>query len=290
MKLEYLYHNYKPLAFSVAYQMTGSIHDAEDIVQNVYVHLKEMDLYSVTEHKAYLMKMVVNKSLNFLQSARYNKEVYTGPWLPEPLIEINSDEPLLRLLHEESISYAFTVLLHNLSELERCVYILRKSLDFDYATISVILNRSEQSLRKVYSRANKKIKSSNINIEKPFVDSALASLFIEGAANGDFEPFIKRLTENVILITDGGGKVLAALNPIYGKKNVSAFLKGIYKRGSFNGILNIVKINGELGVLQEVEGATSKAIMFAIDSKGVNNIYFVMNPKKLVKIGHKFCL
>lgn len=290
MQLEYLYQNYKPLAFSVAYQMTGSIHDAEDIVQDVYIHLNEMDLSSVEKHKAYLMKMVVNKSLNFLQSARYHKEVYTGPWLPEPLIDMYTDEPLHRLIHEESISYAFAVLLHNLSELERCVYILRESLAFDYATISIILNRTEQSLRKVYSRAKHKLKSPNKKTGDTFTNLTLPSLFLEGATNGNFEPFIKRLTENVTLITDGGGKVLAALKPIYGKKNVSAFLKGIYKRGSFKGGLHIVKVNGELGILQEIEGVASKAIMFANDSEGITNIYFVMNPKKLAKIGHKLSL
>src|SRR5690625_1064903 len=290
MKLEYLYHNYKSLAFSVAYQMIGSIHDAEDVVQDVYVQLKEVDLSSVAEHKAYLMKMVVNKSLKYLQSAKSKKEVYTGHLLPELLIEVHSDELSHRLLQEESISYAFAVLLQNLSELERCVYILRESLAFDYAAISMILNRTEQSLRKVYSRASKKIKFSDKNIEDTLVNTTLASLFIEGATNGDFDAFIKKLTENVILITDGGGKVLAALNPIYGKKNVSAFLQGIHKRGSFNGNLNLIKINGEIGILQEIEGGASKAIMFEISSEGVTNIYFVMNPEKLSKIGHKISI
>src|SRR5690625_165667 len=289
MKLEDLYENYKSLAFSVAYQMVGSTHDAEDIVQDVYVQLKKVDLSSIAEHKAYLMKIVVNKSLNFLHSAKYKKEVYTGPWLPEPLIE-HTDEPVNRLVHEESISYAFTVLLQNLSELERCVYILRESLAFDYATISIMLNRTEESLRKVYSRAKKKRKSSDIHVGDPLVHSPLVALFIEGATNGDFNPFIKKLTENVTLITDGGGKVLAALKPIYGKKNVSAFLRGIYKRGSFQGNLHIIKINGELGILQEMNGVISKAIMFAIDREGITNIYFVMNPRKLSKIGHKFSL
>src|SRR5699024_10419031 len=115
---------------------------------------------------------------------------------------------------EESISYAFTVMLHNLSELERCVYILRESLSFVYATISVILNRTEQSLRKVYSRAKQKLKSPTKKAEDSSVSSTLTSLFIEGAEHGDFDPFINKLTENVILVTDGGGKVLAALNPI----------------------------------------------------------------------------
>src|SRR5690625_2706049 len=232
MKLEDLYENYKSLAFSVAYQMVGSTHDAEDIVQDVYVQLKKVDLSSIAEHKAYLMKIVVNKSLNFLHSAKYKKEVYTGPWLPEPLIE-HTDEPVNRLVHEESISYAFTVLLQNLSELERCVYILRESLAFDYATISTMLNRTEQSLRKVYSRANQKVKYVNKGVKIRSTDSTLATLFIEGAENGNFDLFIEKLTKDVVLVTDGGGKVLAALRPIYGKKKVSAFLQGIYHRVSF---------------------------------------------------------
>src|SRR5690625_7519402 len=112
-----------------------------------------------------------------------------------------------------------------------------------------MLNRTEESLRKVYSRANKKIKSSDIHVGDPLVPSPLVALFIEGATNGDFNPFIKKLTENVTLITDGGGKVLAALKPIYGKKNVSAFLRGIYKRGSFLGKLHLFKINVDICII-----------------------------------------
>ncbi|WP_196493754.1 sigma-70 family RNA polymerase sigma factor [Ornithinibacillus caprae] len=290
MKYEQLYNNYRSLAFSVAYQMIGSIHDAEDIVQEVYVQLNRVDLSSLVEPKAYLMKMVVNKCLNYLQSTRHKRKVYTGPWLPEPLIDIHTNELLNRLLKEESISYAFTVLLHNLTELERCVYILKKSLTFDYATISSILNRTEQSLRKVYSRANQKIESADKNIENKSQDTKLSSLFIEGAESGDFDPFIKELSENVVLITDGGGKVLAAIKPIHSKKNVIAFLQGIYKRGSFQGVLRMISVNGGIGVLQEINGIPNKAIMFDIQKEGITNIYFVMNPKKLSKIGHKLLL
>src|SRR5690625_1182389 len=200
MSLEKLYQKHKVLAFSVAYKMLGSIQEAEDIVQEVYVQLEKVDLTTVSEPKAYMMKMVVNRSLNHLQSARHKREVYTGPWLPEPLIDIQN-EPLNNLLREESISYAFNVLLQTLTELERYVYILRESLVNDYATISTMLNRTEQSLRKVYSRANKKIKSSDIHVGDPLVHSPLVALFIEGATNGDFNPFIKKLTANVTLLT-----------------------------------------------------------------------------------------
>jgi len=289
MSLEKLYQKHKVLAFSVAYKMLGSIQEAEDIVQEVYVQLEKVDLTTVSEPKAYMMKMVVNRSLNHLQSARHKREVYTGPWLPEPLIDIQN-EPLNNLLREESISYAFNVLLQTLTELERCVYILRESLVYDYATISIMLNRTEQSLRKVYSRANQKLKAANKDMKFGSTDSALATLFIEGAKDGDFEPFIEKLTDDVVLVTDGGGKVLAALRPIYSKKKVSAFLQGIYQRGSFQGDFKMIYTNGEIGILQEVNGIPSKAIMFDHRETGIMYIYFMMNPNKLSKIGHKLSL
>src|SRR5690625_3679988 len=233
MTLEQLYQKHKSLAFSAAYQMLGSIQDAEDIVQEVYVQLETIDLTTIDEHKAYTMKIVVNKCLNHLKLARHKREVYIGPWLPEPLFDKQNDESLNRLIQKESVSYAFHVLLQTLTELERCVYILRESLAFDYATISTMLNRTEQSLRKVYSRANQKVKYVNKGVKIRSTDSTLATLFIEGAENGNFDLFIEKLTKDVVLVTDGGGKVLAALRPIYGKKKVSAFLQGIYHRVSF---------------------------------------------------------
>src|SRR5690625_2812235 len=111
MSLEKLYQKHKVLAFSVAYKMLGSIQEAEDIVQEVYVQLKKIDLATISEPKAYMMKMIVNRSLNHLQSARHKREVYIGPWLPEPLIDLQNDEPLNYLIRKESISYAFNVLI-----------------------------------------------------------------------------------------------------------------------------------------------------------------------------------
>lgn len=289
MSLEKLYQKQKVLAFSVAYKMLRSIQEAEDIVQELYVQLEKVDLTTVSEPKVYMMKMVVNRCLNHLQSARHKREVYTVPWLPEPLIDIQN-EPLNNLLRQESISYAFNVLLQTLTELERGVYILRESLVYDYATISIMLNRTEQSLRKVYSRANPKLKSANKDMKFGPTDSALATLFIEGTKDGDFEPFIEKLTDDVVLVTDGGGKVLAALRPIYSKKKVSAFLQGIYQRGSFQGDFKMIYTNGEIGILQEVNGIPSKAIMFDHRETGIMNIYFMMNPNKLSKIGHKLSL
>ncbi|WP_163581971.1 sigma-70 family RNA polymerase sigma factor [Gracilibacillus saliphilus] len=284
-----LYDTYKPLLFTVAYQMIGTIKEAEDIVHDVFVQLENVDLTNIDDLKAYLTKMTTNKSLNYLKSSIKKREIYPGPWLPEPIVNPDANTPLDNLLKEESISYAFVVLLHQLTELERCIYILREVFIFDYKFISVILNKSEQSCRKVYSRAKQKLQKIK-PLKKAVREEAeeLAKLFLRAVESGDFEPFIDHLTKDVILISDGGGKVLSALYPIYNKNRVVAFLQGIHKRGSFQGQYRVVNVNDGIGILQQKQGEPVKLIIFDYTQTGVQHIYVVMNPDKLQKIGHNF--
>ncbi|WP_208591020.1 sigma-70 family RNA polymerase sigma factor [Gracilibacillus suaedae] len=284
-----LYDAYKPLLFTVAYRMIGTIKEAEDIVHDVFVQLENVDLANIDDLKAYLTKMTTNKSLNYLKSSIKKREIYPGPWLPEPIVNPDANTPLDNLLKEESISYAFIVLLHQLTELERCIYILREVLIFDYKFISVMLNRSEQSCRKVYSRAKQKLQKM-----KPFKKAVreeaeeLAKLFLRAVESGDFEPFIDHLAKDVILVSDGGGKVLSAMYPIYNKDRIVAFLQGIHKRGSFQGQLRVVNVNDGIGILQQRQGEPVKLITFDYTQTGVQHIYIVMNPDKLQEIGHNF--
>ncbi|MFC4402230.1 RNA polymerase sigma-70 factor [Gracilibacillus xinjiangensis] len=284
-----MYEKYKPLLFSIAYRMLGSIKDAEDIVHDVFVQLETINLSQIEDRKAYLTKMVTNKSLNLLQTAWKKREVYPGEWLPEPIVSIDDNDPLDKLLKEESISYAFLVLLHQLTDLERCVYLLREVLSYDYRSIAEALDRTEESCRKVFSRAKQKLRERKTS-KKQNVDTAeeLASLFLEAIEKSDFDSFISRLMEDVVLVTDGGGKVRSAMYPIYDKHRVSAFLQGIYKKGSFEGVYSLVNVNGEIGILQRKNGRPVKLIMFDNRETGVQNIYIVMNPDKLKEIGHKF--
>lgn len=284
-----LYEAYKPLLFTVAYRMIGTIKEAEDIVHDVFVQLENVNLDNIDDLKAYLTKMITNKSLNYLKSSVKKREIYPGPWLPEPIVNPDENTPLDHLLKEESISYAFVVLLHQLTDLERCIYILREVLIFDYKFISAILNRSEQNCRKVYSRAKQKLQKI-----KPFKKAVreeadeLAKLFVRAVESGEFDPFIDHLAKDVILISDGGGKVLSALYPIYNKDRVIAFLQGIHKRGSFQGQLRVVNVNDGIGILQQNQGDSVKLIIFDYTETGVQHIYVVMNPDKLQKIGHNF--
>lgn len=286
-----LHHEYKLLLFTIAYRMLGSIKDAEDIVQDVFVQLEKIDVSSIDYPKAYLVKMTTNKSLNHLQSSSEKRETYPGTWLPEPIVPGDVNEPLDNLLKEESIRYTFVVLLHKLTELERCIYILRDVLVYDYKSISTMLNRSETSLRKVYSRAKQKLQQ-NKQLSKATREEAvhLASLFLHAVESGDFDRFINHLSKDVVLISDGGGEVLSAIYPILNKNRVAAFLQGIHKRGALQGQFSIVRVNGDIGILQRQQGMPTKLIAFDYSKTGVQNIYVVMNPKKLKEIGHKFSL
>lgn len=137
-----IYKNYRSFMFSIAYQMLGTISDAEDVIQDVFHLLQhKVDMNQVKDIKAYLAKMTTNRSLNLLRSARKRREIYMGQWLPEPQVRY-ADSSEDKLIIRESVSYAFLVMLELLSPLERAVIVLREALDFDYGDIAHRKNRS----------------------------------------------------------------------------------------------------------------------------------------------------
>ena len=132
MELEKLYSQFQPLLFSIAYRMLGTVSDAEDIVHDVYLQAREKTIEHVENKKAYLCKMVTNKCIDHLKAAGHKREVYTGPWLPEPLI-LNDNDPTTEVMNGEAISFAILLLLEKLKPVERAVFILREVLDYDYS-------------------------------------------------------------------------------------------------------------------------------------------------------------
>jgi RNA polymerase sigma-70 factor (TIGR02957 family) len=281
-ELDRLYKIYQPFLFSIAYRMLGSVTDAEDIVHDLFLQLK-LDTNQIEDMKAYLAKVTTNRCLNFLKSARKRREIYTGPWLPEPQV-LQPEQPLDKIVKDETVSYAFLVLLDQLSPVERAVFVLREAFAYDYGDIAGMLEKTEVNCRKIYSRAKRKLKSDMpVDPENTEHIDLLAKTFIKASATGNFEEFIDILTEDVVLVTDGGGKVIAALNPIVNKQRVSAFLKGISAKGSFIGELLPVMVNGQKGILHVKDGHPVKIICFELDSKqkNIRKIFIVSNPDKL---------
>lgn len=294
MNLDALYRTYKPVLLAYAYRMLGSITDAEDIVQDVFMAVRDLDWHTIEHPKAYLMKMVTNRSINTIRSARRQREVYPGTWLPEPDIRFTAataaSEPPEQLVLRERFGYALLVLLQRLSPQERAVYIMKESLGYAYDEIAQMLHKNEAACRKLFSRASAKIGShtkdeEDVMARRPFEAEPYVEAFTEAAKTGRLEPFIRLLTDNAVLISDGGGKARTAVNPILGRDRILAFFSGLYNKGSYEGDFHHVLISGQPGVLFVRPDGYMKAFCFSYTpDHRIDTIYTIVNPDKLQHI------
>lgn len=278
---------YRPSLFGLAYRMLGNVADAEDIVQDVFTHYMQSVEGKVANERAYLAKMIVNRCLNLLRSSRRMREQYVGPWLPEPLPDDDAlawRDPAVR---RETIGYAYLVLLHRLTPLERAVFLLKETFGFDYTRIAEMLDKSAVSCRKTFSRAMQKL--GNLNALKLQPDEQndrkeqFVEAFLRASDSGDFKPLVSLLLEDVTLVTDGGGKTRAAVKPIYGVQRVIAFFEGLAAKGSFREGFRPVRFNGDRGLVLQREGKVAMAIYAEREPGGsrIQNVWIVVNPDKL---------
>ncbi|WP_238996607.1 RNA polymerase sigma-70 factor [Paenibacillus pinistramenti] len=308
VELDSVYRTYRPLLLSLAYRMLGTVTEAEDLVQDVFITVQQQNLYqeesAVRSLKAYLCKMVTNRCLDQLKSARKQREVYTGPWLPEPLVQDyaitpgpasaagqQAQDPLQILLLEDTLSYAFLVMLERLTPVERAVFILREAFDFNYHEIADFVNRTEPGCRKIYSRLKRKIQEERP--AEPFSSSRAEQLvlqFLHAGATGDMEGLLALLAEDIVLYSDGGGKVLAALRPVHSSQRVLAFIQGLIAKGQGQsqgqdgsaGGVRLVRVNGQPGlVLTSAEEAYPTVVSLEFQDDRIQRIYLIRNPDKL---------
>jgi RNA polymerase sigma-70 factor, ECF subfamily len=283
MELQKLYSQFQPLLFSIAYRMLGTVTDAEDIVHDVYLQAGEKTIEHVENKKAYLCKMVTNKCIDHLKSAAHKREVYTGPWLPEPLI-LNDNDPITEVINGEAISFAILMLLEKLKPVERAVFILREVLDYDYSVISQILNRSEANCRKVFSRVRNKFPMIKEEVEAwndPKIDKIIQT-FVLALHQGNIQKIEELLLQDVTLYSDGGGKVYAALKPVYSKDLVVRFIRNLLSHNDKKQtVVKIVNVNGKIGLLVKGSDNVKMVICFHVKNDQIAEIYIVRNPEKL---------
>ena len=283
MELQELYSQFQPLLFSIAYRMLGTVSDAEDIVHDVYLQAGEKTMEHVENEKAYLCKMVTNKCIDHLKSAAHKREVYTGPWLPEPLI-LNDNNPITEVMNGEAISFAILMLLEKLKPVERAVFILREVLDYDYSAISQILNRSESNCRKVFSRVKNKFPMIKEEVEapnNPKIDKIIQT-FVLALHQGNIQKIEELLLQDVTLYSDGGGKVYAALKPVYSKDLVVRFIRNLLSHNDKKQtVVKIVNVNGATGLLVKGFDNVKMVICFHVKNDQITEIYIVRNPEKL---------
>lgn len=289
VEIEELYRQYKKLMLTLAYQMTGTWSDAEDAVQDIFLKVYNVNPAGLTEEpKAYLCKMVVNRCRDLYKSARRRREYYAGEWLPEPIPTAESD-PLHFIVRDELLSYAVLVMLEKLSPAERAVFVLREALGIEYGGIAEIIGKSEINCRKLFSRAKMKIGTGAGEPDVVESDKELwVRRFLAALERDNTEQVISMLADDVILISDGGGKVFAAVRPISQPDSVSKFLFGsFHKLYQQEGVqIEISKINGQTGVIFRVGEHVDSVALFHSTGHVIRNIYLIRNPDKLRHFEH----
>ena len=274
----------RPLLFSIAYRMLGSVADAEDLVQDTYLRWQEAPEADVREPRAYLATIVTRLAINQLHSARSQRETYVGPWLPEPLVTENASGPSEHVELAESLSMAFMVMLERLSPIERAVLLLRDVFDFDYAEIAHIVDKSEANCRQLLARAKKHMGAGEprFDVDRTQADR-LTQRFTEAATAGDMDGLLAVLAEDITLWADGGGKAKgAALRPVYGADSVARFVIGVVQRFvAAEGAMSQTRINGEPGFIVYVSGVPLAAVILQIRDDRIRTIYAIANPDKL---------
>ncbi|HFK1765369.1 RNA polymerase subunit sigma [Bacillus wiedmannii] len=285
MEAEQLYETYQSLLFSVAYRILGSVMDAEDIVHDVFISLnKREDIQSIENMKAYLCKMVTNRSIDKLRSAAHKRNVYVGMWLPEPFVEEIND-PSESFVMKESISTAYLLLLQQLTEVERVVFILREVFSYDYEEIASIVDKSNANCRKIFQRARKSIldkpKQSTLSTKKM---AAYVEKFISSLQCGDAQGMLEVLKTDAILKADGGGKATTAIHPIYSADRIIRLFFGIGKKFPEEYDVDYKMVNGAPGVIVKVNNKVTYVLSFLFENEKISNIYMMVNPEKLMHL------
>ncbi len=273
---------HRRLLFSVAYRILGTATDAEDAVQDAWMKWSAADRGDVAEPKAYLVRIVTNVAMDRLRSARSRREVYVGPWLPEPVLTRTADAA------DDTVSMALLVVLETLSPLERAVFVLKEVFGFTHAEIAGAVERSEDAVRQAAHRAREHVRSRRPRFHAtPAKQREVTERFFAAAGGGDINTLMHLLAPDVTVWTDGGGKVRQALHPVTGAARVAAWFATLGDQ-PYQGValadmrVELVELNGRSGIVFTGAGRVIGTLALDVDEDGlVVAIHNVANPDKL---------
>lgn len=283
-----LFQSHRPALFAVAYRMLGSATDAEDMVQDAWLRFSAAQPADVRSAKAYLTTIVTRLCLDRLKSARATREEYVGPWLPEPVVTSDPRGPERALAQSESVTLAFMVLLETLSPEERAVFLLREVFDYEYEEIAGMLELTAANCRQLFHRAKGRIVERKPRFRATVDEKrALVERFVHAFGAGDETELTQVLAADVGFWSDGGGKVLAARRPVFGREQVVNMLVGFRRSAPANGIplesvtLDIAEVNGEAALVLRVAGRLDGVYVMTVEDGAIAAIRVVRNPDKL---------
>jgi len=291
---------YRALLFSVAYNMLGIVENAEDMVQEIYLKWMELENENIKYVKAYLVKMVTNKCINYLESAKVKREQYVGVWLPEPFVNYEMDREHKLVDSYHALSIGVLRMLEKLTPQERAIFILHEVFAYDHKELAEIFDKTEDNCRQIFKRARDNMGG---NVKRFIVDTIahkkMAANFFEALSEGKIEDLIELFKEDIVLYADGGGKALAvsgvrisaALNPIYGREDVSRFIITVTNR-IFEHVPDvhseIIISNGVPSIISYTGLVAFSFNSFDMEGGKITTIYSQTNPDKLKQFNKIF--
>ena len=277
------FERYRGRLFSIAYRMTGSASEAEDLVQETYLRYRAGAGQEIASLKAYLSKIITRLALDYLKSAQVVREQYTGAWLPEPILTSGNDTfSLANLEQEEALSLAFLRLLETLNPPERAVFLLHEVFDYPFSEIAGILEKNPANCRQIFHRARQALQDKRPRFQpEPRRQRQLLSSFLSASQAGNLDALTSLLAQDVVSWSDGGGKVQANLEPIYGQSAVARFWSGLERKAPRPLTYSMAEINGSPAILCWDEDNLAVVISLDLSAAGIQGIYAQLNPDKL---------
>jgi RNA polymerase sigma-70 factor, ECF subfamily len=273
----------RPRLLGIAYGMLGELTEAEDIVQEAWLRWEKADRDAVRNPESFLVRVTTRLALDHLRSARARREVYVGPWLPEPLVT-DPETPETRAIEAEQLSLALLGALERLNPIERAVLVLRDVFDLDYAEIADVIDKTPANVRQIAGRARDhagdRSRARTVSEEER---ERLAAAFLAAAVSGDIDQIRDLLAADAVMYSDGGGVVTAARKPIHGADKIARFMVGVQRKAAYpaDPVFTRVLVNGDPGVRMDsaADGFLS-IIAIEVAEDAVRCIRLFTNPER----------
>ncbi|MEO3858265.1 RNA polymerase sigma-70 factor [Acrocarpospora sp. B8E8] len=276
---EALFHAARGRLFGIAYRMLGSVSEADDLLQEVWIQWQTYDRATVRNPEAFLATTTTRLAINVLQSARVRRETYVGPWLPEP-VDTTAD-PALGAERAEALEVAVLMLLERLTPTERASYVLREAFAYSYEEIAEIIGHTPANVRQLVSRARKHLTAeirANVAISE---QKRFLTAFVAAARSGNVAVLEELFAEDVISYSDGGGAVRASKFPVVGRRRVAKYVHAFAGRFWSGVTVDPVEANGCAAVRLSRDGDVFAVVTVRATSDGIDRVLWMMNPSKL---------
>jgi RNA polymerase sigma-70 factor, ECF subfamily len=273
----------RPRIRGLAYRMLGTLADADDVAQDTWLRWQAAGGVHVANAEAWLVTAATRLCLDRLRSAARTREIYPGPWLPEPIVTDPSPEGAAEL--SDSLTFGFLLLLDQLEPVERAVFVLADVFKVPYAEIATTVGRSPAACRQIASRARRRLRPDKQPHHAAGADRELVSGLLRALARGDMHEVIARLAPDVVCLTDGGPRRRAARRPVIGSSRVARLLIAVARRDGHLAARPAV-VSGLAGAVLSAGDTVRQVMAVTSEDRVITTLYFVGNPDKFTSIGH----